>query len=88
VPKRDLVSVLQVLFQTRRLKIASDIEFGDDLYEELLNFTARINPRLTQTFSPLRNDQHDDLVIAMTLACHYFERLCPRPPRFTITLVG
>jgi hypothetical protein len=79
VPKRDLVSVLQVLFQTERIGISPQLELGDDLFEELRNFTARINPRRTQTFSPARNDQHDDLVIAMALGCHYFERLCRRP---------
>ncbi len=88
VPKRDLVSVLQVLFQTRRIKIASEIEWGEELFEELLNFTARINPRLTQTFSPLRNDQHDDLVIALSLGCHYLERLCYRPGIVRIRMIG
>jgi hypothetical protein len=36
VPKRDIVSVLQVLFQTRRVKIAPEPDLGDDLFEELL----------------------------------------------------
>jgi hypothetical protein len=74
VPKRDLVSVLQALVQTERIGISPQLELGD-----LRNFTARINPRRTQTHSPARNDQHDDLVIAMALGCHYFERLCRRP---------
>jgi hypothetical protein len=88
VPKRDIVSVLQVLFQTRRVKIAPDLDLSDDLFQELLNFTARINPRLTQTYSPLRTDQHDDLVIALALPCHYLERLRPRPGVVRITMVG
>jgi hypothetical protein len=79
VPNRDLVSVLQALVQTERIGISPQLELGDDLFEELRNFTARINPRRTQTHSPARNDQHDDLVIAMALGCHYFERLCRRP---------
>jgi hypothetical protein len=79
VPKRDLVSVLEILFQTERIRISPELELGNDLFEELRNFTARINPRRTQTFSPARNDQHDDLVIAMALGSHYFERLCRRP---------
>jgi hypothetical protein len=78
VPKRDIVSVLQVLFQTRRVKIAPELDLSDDLFEELLNFTARINSRMTKTFSPLKNDQHDDLVIALALPCHFLERLRPR----------
>lgn len=88
VPKRDLVSVLQVLFQVERIRIAQQLELGDDLFEELRNFTARINPRRTQTFSPARNDQHDDLVIAMALGCHYFERLCRRPGIVRATVFG
>lgn len=88
VPKRDLVSVLEILFQTERIRISQEVELGDDLFEELRNFTARINPRRTQTFSPARNDQHDDLVIAMALGCHYFERLCRRPGIVMVSAFG
>ena len=84
VPKRDIVAVLQVLFQTRRLKISPHLQMGDDLFDELLNFTARINRHLTQTFSPLKSDQHDDLVIALALPCHFLERLVRRPGKVRV----
>jgi hypothetical protein len=74
VPKRDLVSILQVLFQTQRLKISPDLELGATLTNELTNFTARITRSLNETFSSWRENQHDDLVLALSLACWFFER--------------
>ena len=44
VPKRDLVSVLQVLFQTQRLKIAESLALRDAIVHELMNFRAKITP--------------------------------------------
>jgi hypothetical protein len=75
VPKRDLVSVLQVLFQTARLRIATDLELASTLTTELTNFTARITPSFHETFACWRESQHDDLVLALSIACWYFERM-------------
>lgn len=75
VPKRDLVSVLQVLFQTRRLRIAPDLELASTLTTELTNFTAKITPSFHETFACWRENQHDDLVLALSIACWYFERM-------------
>jgi hypothetical protein len=75
LPKRDLVSVLQVLFQTGRLRIAPDLELASTLTTELTNFTARITPSFHETFACWRESQHDDLVLALSIACWYFERM-------------
>ncbi|MGB9793342.1 MAG: hypothetical protein ACPLRU_02500 [Desulfofundulus sp.] len=45
VPKQDLVSTLQVLFQSGRLKVAAELPEARTLVEELLNFRVKINPR-------------------------------------------
>ena len=75
VPKRDLVSVLQVLFQTGRLRIATDLELASMLVTELSNFTAKITSSFNEAFGCWRENQHDDLVLALSIACWFFERM-------------
>ncbi|MGI6561031.1 MAG: hypothetical protein ACOX3Q_00430 [Clostridia bacterium] len=43
VPKRDLVTTLQVLLQSGRLKVASDLKLAKVLVDEMLNFKVKIN---------------------------------------------
>ena len=43
VPKRDLVSTVQVLLQQKTLKFAEGLDHGDTLRSELQNFRAKIN---------------------------------------------
>jgi hypothetical protein len=43
VPKRDLVSALQVLLQTGRLKVSEQLKMADTLIQELLNFKVKIS---------------------------------------------
>ena len=74
VPKRDVVSVLQVLFQSQRLRIAAEITERDLLIAELINFSARITTNAHDTYEAWREGQHDDLVLALGLACWSFER--------------
>ena len=44
VPKRDLVSAVQVLLQTGRLKIAASLPEAATLKKELLNFRVKVTP--------------------------------------------
>jgi hypothetical protein len=74
VPKRDLVSVLQVLFQTGRLKIATSLPLGPVLVDELMNFRAKITPAGNDTYEAWRERDHDDLVLALAIAAWYAER--------------
>ena len=74
VPKRDLVSVLQVVFQTRRLRIARSLPLGPILTDELLNFRAKVTTVGTNTYEAWRESIHDDLVLALAIAAWYAER--------------
>ena len=74
VPKRDLVSVLQVVFQTGRLRIASSLPLGPILIDELLNFRAKVTTAGTNTYEAWRESVHDDLVLALAIAVWYAER--------------
>jgi len=75
VPKRDLVSTLQVLFQSGRLKVAGGLKLAPVLVEELLNFKVKINVKTAHdSYEAWREGIHDDLVLAVALACWYGER--------------
>jgi hypothetical protein len=70
VPKRDLVSMLTVAFQTGNLKIASALPDAKTLIDELLNFKVKINLKTAHdSYEAWRDGQHDDLVLSVALAC-------------------
>jgi hypothetical protein len=84
VPKRDLVSTLDVLFQSERLKIASELEAAPLLVNELLNFRRKVDLKTAHdSYEAWRESVHDDLVLAVALACWYGEHQ-PRPGRMVL----
>ena len=74
VPKRDLVAVLQVLLQTRRLKIAKGLPVAAELMRELSDFRSKFTESANEVFGPEKSSQHDDLVLALALAAWSGER--------------
>jgi hypothetical protein len=50
VPKKELVSTLQVLLQSRRLRIAEDLAEAKALVEELANFKVKVTTSANETF--------------------------------------
>ena len=78
-PKRDLVGVLQVLFQTGRLKIAEGLPEARLLVDEFLNLQVKITEAGRDTYGTWREGDHDDLVLATALACWYAEKVGGRP---------
>jgi hypothetical protein len=68
VPKRDLVSAVQVALQTERLKIASGLSEAATLVRELENFQVKITDAANDTYGAWREGAHDDLVLAVALA--------------------
>ena len=68
VPKRDLVSTLQVVLQTGRLKVAKDLPEASILVQELLNFQVKITDAANDTYGAWREGTHDDLVLAVAMA--------------------
>ena len=78
VPKKELVSVLQVLMQTGRLKVAASLPHAPILIKELLTFRAKIPTGGEEAIEAWRERDHDDLVLALAVALWYAERY-PRP---------
>jgi hypothetical protein len=68
VPKRDLVSVVQVALQNRTLKIAGELAEAETLARELQNFTVKITDSSNDVYGAWREGTHDDLVLAVALA--------------------
>lgn len=75
VPKKDLVAVMQSLMQTKRLDVAKALPEADVLKKELANFKVKITAAANETFGAWREGQHDDLVLAVALACWHGERV-------------
>jgi hypothetical protein len=78
VPKRDLVTTVEVLLQERRLKIGQDAPGREALVDELLSFRASVTAQGRDTFGA-EGGSHDDLVIALALACWYGHQTERRP---------
>src|SRR5262249_13816681 len=73
VPKKELVSCLQVLLQSRRLQVAALPE-RRLLIQEMRAFRVRITAAAKETFGAWRQRDHDDLVLAVALAAWWGER--------------
>lgn len=74
VPKRNLVSALQVLLQTGRLKIHPSLPLADTLIKEMLAFKVKITTSGNDVYgNDWRENDHDDLVLATALAAWYPE---------------
>ena len=69
MPKRDLVGILQVLLQSRRLRIAGQLPEAAILEQELLCFRAKTPTAGVEDAEAWRERPHDDLVLAVALAC-------------------
>jgi len=70
VPKRNLVSVVQVALQTDRLKIASALPEAGTLVRELQDFQVKITDAANDTYGAWREGAHDDLVLAVALGLY------------------
>lgn len=72
-PKRDLVTALEVVLQSRRLEVRPDCPLQPDLEAELSAFDFSINARGRESYEAA-SGTHDDLVLALALAIWWAER--------------
>lgn len=69
VPKRELVSVVQVLLQTDRLAVAASLPHAQTLTKEMLAFKVTFSQTGHDSYgNDWRESPHDDLVLAVALA--------------------
>lgn len=80
VPKRLLVSTVQMLLQTERLKIAPGMGEAENLIRDLSSFRLNKSESAAEATSLLwRESAQDDLVFAVSISCwaalaNYFQR--------------
>ena len=77
VPKRDLVVGLQVLLEQGRLRIAGGLPEGALLLDELRQMRVKMTPSGHERFEAWRESSHDDLVLAVALACWWGKKHRP-----------
>ncbi len=68
VPKRDLISGVQIALQNRTLKISSQLPESGTLVRELSNYKVKISDAGHDSYSAWRESIHDDLVLSLALA--------------------
>jgi hypothetical protein len=78
VPRNYFVSILQILLQAGRLKISNALQVAPVLERELLRFSLRHRAADEDLSDCWRENDHDDLVFAVAMACYYFERRARR----------
>ncbi len=78
VPKRDLIVGLQVLLQRGGLRIAADLRDAPTLLTELMAMQVKVSTAGNEQFAAWREGAHDDLVLAVALACWAVEIAYPK----------
>jgi len=68
VPKKELVSTLQILLQGRRLRMPPDLKHGATLVRELENFKIKIMDAMKEKFESAREGLNDDIVLSCAMA--------------------
>ena len=88
VPKRELVTALQVALQAKRLRIAEDLPLAEVLMKELRGFRVHItltgHARFGNDVGSWREADHDDLVLAASLGVWLLEHGRSPQPRIRV----
>lgn len=80
VPKTDLIAAVQVLLQSQRLKIAPSLPEAATLIHELEGYQQRITAAAHVQYGQWREGEHDDVLLALALACWRGEASRSRTP--------
>jgi len=69
VPKRDLIVGLQVMFEKGDVEIAANIPQKEKFVKELMGMQVRVSATGHEQYGSWRDGEHDDLVLAVAMAC-------------------
>ncbi len=67
-PKAELVSTVQMLLQTGRLRVAPGLPLADVLMRELLGFEVKVSDAGRESYNAYREGTHDDLLLATAIS--------------------
>lgn len=73
VPKGEIISALNLVFQSRRIKIPTGLKTKKELMKELERFQVKLKNNFT-TYEAAQESVHDDLVISVAMAVWYGEK--------------
>jgi hypothetical protein len=68
VPRQELAATLQVLLQSRRLRVAPALPESAMLVRELAAFQLKVSAAAKEELDAWREGTHDDLVLAVAVA--------------------
>jgi len=68
IPKKDLITGLQVMLQQGTLQIAGGLKFGPALVTEMAEMRVKITQPGHEQYGAWREGSHDDLVFAVALS--------------------
>ena len=80
VPKRDLITGLQILLQNGGLQIAGRMAYAAELAAEMAEMRVKVTAAGNTQFGVWRESAHDDLVLAVALACWGARKVYPSSP--------
>ena len=83
VPKRELITSLEVVFQSQKLSIHKDIMHLKDLEKEILNFEGKPKANNSVKFEAAYK-HHDDIIMSLSMAIWYAESIIKRGHRLVI----
>ena len=73
VSKHSLITKLQLVFQSGRVKINPDLKLAETLKEELKRFTTKITRSGNDAYEAFSEKDHDDMVIALAIVIWHAE---------------
>jgi hypothetical protein len=88
VPKRVLISNLQLLFGSNVLRFADTLQYQDIIKKELLNFRMKISTKGNDSYEAWREADHDDLVLSVAIAAWYLGKFGQSKPKVKTTWVS
>lgn len=77
VPKRDLIGAVQALLHTNRLQVAKANEYTEIWSKEMQGYQLKLTATGHDTYNARSDSIHDDLVLAVALACWFRGRMNP-----------
>jgi hypothetical protein len=78
VPRQEIAATLQVLLQSRRLRVAPALPEATMLAKELAAFQVKMSTAAEMEMDAWRRGAHDDLVLAVAVAAWLGERAIRR----------
>jgi hypothetical protein len=87
VPKVDLTQTLHVGLQQKRVRFAASLPERDVLVRELLSFEQRTSAAGHTTLGTWREGEHDDAVLAVSIAAYVAEMRLGMRARQTLARV-